>query len=317
MAAHSGFSFSRIIDVLGTGRAARQDGSASVSLIVIVDSGASHELACWVRDALVAERTSAAVHVMALPAGLSDAGAICDASIVLVGDNKSGCTQCALRYAHRGVPVALLAMSPLDMPSLPSEELAALVSPLVAQTRPKLESLLSRWLIDATDKPIAFAASFPFLRKPLAHSLVMRCAVENATIGAVDIIHGSDLPLMMANQAKLAFEVSSSYGKDISFDSIADAAAVIAVAYGSRGMWRAVSAAVPSTMSWVVRALLAFLNTQALGLFLIAHCDDRIDQLTERLHDLPYLSGPVKKEAEIPADLKLVPSDEKPRYVSY
>ena len=38
--------------------------------------------------------------------------------------------------------------------------------------------------------------------------VITACAIQNATVGAINLIPGSDLPIMTANQAKLALDIA-------------------------------------------------------------------------------------------------------------
>ncbi len=111
----------------------------------------------------------------------------------------------------------------------------------------------------------------------------MRCAAENAAIGAVDVIHGSDFPLMVANQLKLSFSLAAAYGESPSARYALDAALVCACGIGWRAFVRRVSDVIPFG-SWMVRATFGFAGTMATGLLLEARHDGTLKKTIEKSH---------------------------------
>ncbi|MBQ9068980.1 MAG: hypothetical protein IJ131_07970, partial [Eggerthellaceae bacterium] len=66
-----------------------------------------------------------------------------------------------------------------------------------------MRNSMGTWVGDVfTEKKLAFALCFPFVRKPLALDAVKATSIQNAAVGAVVIIPGADMPVMTANQAK-------------------------------------------------------------------------------------------------------------------
>ena len=287
MSARTTFNFSRLIEALGAGKSAEQSGSLQLSLTIAVDLDAPANLVCWIRDAFIAEGPMATVEVTALDRASSNLRQKTDAVLIIVGSHVDLCTQLVSSFLYRSVPVALVGLHNEDIAgfSEQSEEAELEVGRIAAPTRIALEKKLSRWLLDATDKPIAFAANFPFMRRPLVESLTMKCAVENAAVGAIDLIHGSDLPIMLANQMKLAFRVSAAYGERLSMDQLTDAAVILSLAYGSRGLYRLLSTMLPSQASWLLRALMAFISTQLTGSILVGRRTEDKKELLECLEE--------------------------------
>ena len=187
MSQKSSFSVSRLLDVLGAGKTAEEKRTEGVDIAVVVDDGAPRENVLVVRDAFVAEQPSAAVRVLSYADASSDAPNKRDAVLYLVGSNPRAIGVLALSRARAGVPVALVAQSAVELPAIGDlpEEVGALVSEIVVSDESRLADRLARWLIDATDKPIAMAANFPFCRPVLVNSLAARCAAQNAAVGAV------------------------------------------------------------------------------------------------------------------------------------
>ena len=255
-------SFSQVADVVGSGRAALKGRDEKVVLHVLVDVDCPRELASALRDALVAQRRGGVVEVASLMGPLPEGDAP-DAALVLVGSSRLD--DLVASYARSGVPVALIVEGALDVPhfDLP-EQASALVGVVAASSPESLPEKLSQWLVASTSKDIALAANFPFCRNAVVDALVARCAVENAAVGAISLIPGSDLPVMTANQAKLALDIAAAYGRGVEAARAAEIAGVI----GAGLMWRSVARTLVSLVPGIgalLKAGVAFGGTMATG----------------------------------------------------
>ena len=86
-----------------------------------------------------------------------------------------------------------------------------------------LFSVLGSWIVEHVDRTLfVLAAAFPFIRRPLAHSLCMACAYQNAVVAAAVFLPGADMPLMLANQMRMVFQISNAYGRDITQDVVVE-----------------------------------------------------------------------------------------------
>ena len=316
----SSFSVSKVLDVLGAGKTADEKRSEGVSIAVAVDSDAPRDLVAVVRDSLVSQQATAVVRVLSLADASGDAANVRDAVILLPGSNPAAAGEIACARARAGVPVALVAHGALDLPAfndLP-EEVSGLISGVVATDADRLADRLARWLLDATDKPIALAANFPFCRAPLVSSLAARCAAENAAVGAVDIVHGSDFPIMTANQMKLALDIAAAYGDELSPKSAVDIALVLASGLAWRAFARAVNGA-PPMGTWASRAAFAFAGTWATSILIEALHDGTLSEAASRLSSLavdsPREDSPSTSPVTLPAPLANAASDDS--YIVY
>lgn len=255
-------SFAQMADVIGSGRAALRGRDERVVLHVVVDADAPRDLAVTLRDALVAERLGGVVEVCAV-GGPLPSGDAPDAAMVLVGS----CDACAVvsSYARSGIPVAMIVEGALDAPELDlPEQAAALVGVIAAASPDALLQKLAEWLVGATDKGIALGANFPFCRRAVADSLIARCAVENAAVGAISLIPGSDFPIMTANQAKLALDIAAAYGCGVEPSRAIELAAVVGGGLTWRALARTVVGMVPG-IGALLKAGVAFGGTMATG----------------------------------------------------
>ena len=254
-------SVGRVLEVLASGRSALAGRDERVVVRVHVDPTCPRAVAIAVRDALVPERASAVVEVRGLSAAADDE--LPDVALVLVGERP--CAPLVESHARSGVSVGMVVEGALDAPRLAlPEPAAALVSTVACSSAEALPARLATWLAAACDKPLALAAGFAFCRAAVADALTARCAAENAVVGLVSLIPGSDLPVMTANQAKLALEIAAAYGRDVSPERAAELAGVVAGGVGWRALARAILRAVPGVGA-LVKAGVGYGGTVATG----------------------------------------------------
>ena len=253
-------SLGRVLEVLASGRSALAGRDERVVVRVHVDPTCPRAAALAVRDALVPERASAVVEVR----GLSEQGAEApDVALVLVGEGP--CAPLVESYARSGVSVGMVVEGALDAPHLELPEQAEpLVSVIASSSAEALPERLAAWLAATCDKQLALAAAFPFCRGAVADALTARSAAENAVVGLVSLIPGSDLPVMTANQAKLALQIAAAYGRDVSLERAAELAGVVAGGLGWRAVARGLLRSVPGVGA-LVKAGVGYGGTLATG----------------------------------------------------
>lgn len=260
--ARKGWSVGRAAEVVGFARSASRGRDEHLLVHVLVDPACPSELAVAVRDALVPERPSATVEVLPL-AGASVLSAAPDAVVALVGPDSPAAPLAS--YARSGVPVALVVEGLLEAPSLGVEGApGTLVGVVAASSADALADKLASWLVSVCEKRIALAANFPFCRRAVVDSLISRCCLENAAVGAVHLIPGSDLPVMTANQLKLALDIAAAYGRAIEPERALELLGVVGAGLGWRALARTLLGAVPG-LGTILRAGIAFGGTALTG----------------------------------------------------
>lgn len=263
MAAKRGkLSLGRVLDIVSKGREAAEMVGGTVRVDVRVDSLCPRWIALAVRDDLDQHQSGGVVDVRRLGAHPRDE-VPADAALVLAGGSDRLVGEVARSYAARGIPVAVVAESSLDVPELDlPEEQARLCDVVSASEREGLDEGLAEWLVGATDKHVSMAANFPFCRQAEAERLERRCALENAAVGAVDLIHGADLPIMCGNQLKLYFDLSASRGKGLGPQRVAGSAVVVGLAFAWREVGRSLVRHTPAG-KFAVRAAMGYAGTVA------------------------------------------------------
>lgn len=260
----SALGLGNLLEVLSQGRDSRADADEPLRFCVLVDLDAPRYLALAVRDALVPKTPTAAVDVWPLGVQLDAIDEAPDAAVVIPGASATDCAEAARHMAGLAVPSCLVVPSALDAPDLgPDAQAGDLVGVVAASDAAALPQKLASWLVRAVgEKDVALAAAFPFCRQQVVDALALRCALENAALGAVSLIPGSDFPLMTTNQAKLAVQMSSCYGAPLSPRRAAELVGVVGAGMAYRSCARSVVGLLPGIGN-LLKAGIAFGGTMA------------------------------------------------------
>lgn len=250
--------------VLDSGKSAAEARKEPVAVDIIVDAQASANIINPVKCALVPEQPEGRVSVRGLAAS-SAAAPGPDIALVLAGGTIDEVARIAREYSTLGTPVAIIAETSVDAPPIGSLSSGmAPISLIVVTDEASLLDRLGHWVVDSTDKDLAFAANFPFVRPAKVDALITACAVENAAVGAVGLIPGADMPIMTANQAKLALDIAAVYGHDLDPTRLADLAGVVGAGLGYRAVARQALTFVP-VFGWALKAGMGYAGTKVTG----------------------------------------------------
>lgn len=130
---------------------------------------------------------------------------------------------------------------------------------------------MGQWIVHTfTDKRLAFARSYPFVRRPFALDCVNTTSIQNAGIGAVVIIPGADMPLMTFNQAKMVLRIGAAWGYEMTLARWRELACVVGAGFACRSVARQVAPLVPGA-GFALRAGIGAVGTQAIGRAAIAY----------------------------------------------
>ena len=261
---HSALGLGNLLEVLSQGRDSRADADEPLKICVFVDLDAPRYLALAVRDALVPKTPTTAVDVWPLGVQLDAIDEAPDAAVVIPGASTTDCAEAGRHMARLGVPTCLVVPSAVDAPELGLGGVAAaLVGVVAASDASVLPRKLSSWLSRSLgEKCVALAAAFPFCRQAVVDGLALRCALENAALGAVSLVPGSDFPLMTTNQAKLTVQMSSCYGAPLSPRRAAELVGVVGAGVAYRSCARSVAGLLPGIGN-LLKAGIAFGGTMA------------------------------------------------------
>lgn len=255
----------KIMEVVGAGREADKGYNEPIAVAVWVDPGAPQALLQTLRDCLLPEQPTGLVEVHDLHDRFLEREDPTDVAVVVPGSCGDAAREVVRSFAHNGTPVAVVVESAVEAPDFGLEQdSASLVGVVAASDDSHMKSKLADWLVGATPKGIAFAANFPFCRDAEVTALVRRCAVSNAAVGAVDLVHGADMPVMTANQAKLALDVAAAYGHGMELARLPEIAGVVVAGVAYRWAARGLCEVVPG-LGALVRSAAGYLGTTATG----------------------------------------------------
>ena len=198
-----GWSVGRVSEIAGFARAASRGRDERLLLHVLVDALCPRELALAVRDALVPERPGARVEVRRL-AGARPGDELPDAAVALVAPGSD--VSAVRAYARAGVPGGRGrgggARGAGARPRGGTGR-ARRCRGRLQRGRPARQARgMAR--LGVREGPRARRPTSPSAAGAVVDSLVSRCALENAVVGVVRLVPGSDLPVMTANQLRLA-----------------------------------------------------------------------------------------------------------------
>ena len=128
-----------------------------------------------------------------------------------------------------------------------------------------LDERMGEWIVEVcSEKRLAFALAFPFVRRPLSVEAVRATSAQNAGVGLVVFLPGADMPIMTLNQAKMLLQIAAAYGQPLDKRRIKELAAVVGGAFACRGAARQLVGVVPG-LGWAVKAAIGYSGTYAMG----------------------------------------------------
>lgn len=131
---------------------------------------------------------------------------------------------------------------------------------------------LGGWIVvHARASRFSLAAAFPFMRRAVALDTAKSCSYQNAAIALALFVPGADMPLMMANQARMVIQIGTAYGYHMSAEVAAELAVVVAGSFGARALARALAKAAPA-LGLASKAGVAFAGTYAMGYGTMCYC---------------------------------------------
>ena len=237
---------------------------------IYVDSLASEEAILAVHTYFMPERTDATVRVSKLADGVSftsggtgRAGknaAIPDIAVIIPTPTSQYEDALTMLVSH-SIPCAVVVESAVEAPKIADTLYnTGLISIIAGTTEEVLFDRLSSWIATATEKSVSFAAAYPLCRAHVVKQITVACAKENAAIGAVAFVPGSDMPLMTARQIRLALDITAAYNINMSVETIAELLGVVGAGFGYRTVARTVAGTVPG-FGWALKAGMGYAGT--------------------------------------------------------
>lgn len=270
MASIKDIPVSKIREVLDSGKDLIKTRDEVIRVAIFIDPSTPGDLISSIKDAFTPQLPTGRIHVEMMSSQAAPSiNTGTDVAIVLTGGSDEMVSSCARALAMAGIPVAIVAESSLDAPEIDADGATASIALVAASNKDALLDKLARWIIDTTDKDLAFAANYPFVRRPKAEKIISSCAGQNAAVGAIPILPGADMPIMTANQAKMALEIAAIYGQDVSPERVPELLGVVGGGFVLRTAAREAVGLVPG-VGWALKGGIGYAGTVAMGNALIA-----------------------------------------------
>jgi len=276
--------------LMNTGAKLLEQRDLPVRIAVLVEIDTPDALLDAVREGFRPRSAKALVDVEVIePGTVMRVDPSADAVVVLVGSGGAdvGPTLADLRrHAIPAVAVALRAEVGV-LPRLIDHPVDDVIAGL--DISELLHGPLADWVMRRVPtKHTAIAHNFEFVRRAVAREAVKATAWQNAAIGGVSIIPGTDMPLMTLNQGKMLLQIAAAYGQQIGGERVKELAAVVGGGFLLRAFARQALTLVPG-FGWAIKAGIGYSGTIAMGNAAIAYF--------ERGADVPEMLAGLKAAA--------------------
>ena len=122
-----------------------------------------------------------------------------------------------------------------------------------------------RAAIDAVNEHVvAIGRRYPVLRHFAAERIIRSTSKQNALIGVVFILPGTDMPVMTLNQIKMVLGIAAIFGEEIGMDRAIELVGVVGVGFGFRAVARQALDIVPG-VGWAIKGAVGYTGTRAMG----------------------------------------------------
>jgi len=304
-----------IRDYTKTGRQVEEAREEPVRIAILVEVDAPDILVDLVQQAFHPYTDKAILDVeVAEPGTRLVVDSATDAVIGVIGSGTTGIAHSLEASRKSAIPTVAIAVGD------DSREVATTLSTPYRDTlaHPDAEELvedeLGDWLVDRLpDKRLALANNFQFMRRAVAVDAVKNTAWQNGVIGVVAFFPGADMPLMTANQAKMAMQIAAAYGETIGIERLKELGFVVGGAFALRTVARQAAGFIPG-FGWALKGGIGATGTLAMGYGIIEYFEQdvdlsgvrrRFDKLKAQL-DARLSSGRFKRREVIEVDVEVI-----------
>lgn len=264
--------FEKMGEALKMGVSTLRDADDPVRVCVMVDDSATPFLIDSIKNALVPQTTSALVRV----SRLSDSvGVKPDTDVAIVISCGSAQLEGSVqRIVVAGAPTVVLCESSVEVPFIAHD--TPMLGMIASSDKTYLLESLARWILDRTEKRIAFASNFPFMRIAAANQIIASCALTNMATGALIFIPGADYPVMAVSQIGMLLDLAATFGKPIRPERGYEIGALLLAGLALRSVARVAVHGAPR-LAFLTKALIAAGGTVAMGRALMFAYERDID----------------------------------------
>ncbi len=258
--------------LINAGNKLKEDRERPVRIAVLVEVDAPEELLEAVQTELRPKTAKGFVDVAVIePGTILRVESSADAALLLLGSGSHEVIPTLEDLRSRAVPAVVIAVREAvgDLPQLleyPERDI------VVGEDAVELvRGPVADWVMDRLpEKRVAIAHNFAFVRRAVAKEAMRATAWQNALIGGVGILPGTDMPLMTLNQGKMLLQMAAAYGQDLGPERIWELGAVVGGGFVFRALARQALTLVPG-FGWAIKAGVAYSGTIAMGEAAIAY----------------------------------------------
>lgn len=273
-------------DLIRSGSQIQEEREKPVRIALFIDIDAPDQLVSAIQERFRPFTANALLHIeVAEPDTKLLVDPSADAVIAVVGSGGQALADSLAGARERAVPAAAIALAADAMEI--ADRLGHPYRDTFADT--DLEHLvdydLGEWLVDRlSSKSLALAHNFEFMRRAVAMERVKSTAVQNALIGAIAFMPGTDMPLMTANQSKMILQIAAAYGEQLGAQRMRELAGVVGGAFVLRTIARQTVAFLPG-FGWAIKGGIGYAGTVAMGYAAIRYFenDTELRELKDRL----------------------------------
>ena len=262
------------MEVLSAIGFAEEKSSAEFKLSLLVDRTLDSDLLVFAREKFRPQADNLILSVFPyydehckLPPG---------SELVIILANESPITgRLLIQALKERIPAVVLTLDPLQLQRIARDnyneiDLLSIVTVSGKGNRQhQFEQLfeeLGLWVSrELRDALLPLARALPFVRDPFVKNAIQATSLQNAAIGAVFFLPGSDMPLLTLNQVKLFLQIAAVYGAELSKQRLKELIFILGGGLGFRTLARRLIHLVPA-VGWAVRGSVAYSGTFAIGL---------------------------------------------------
>ncbi|HAW60524.1 MAG TPA: hypothetical protein DCW86_03560 [Actinobacteria bacterium] len=138
------------------------------------------------------------------------------------------------------------------------------IVPISTSERVGLRGLMFKILEEAEGKEVALASRVETFRDVATEVVVRKTSLQNALIGGVTILPGSDMPILMANQMRMVLRVAAIYGEELTLERAKELLTVFCGGLTFRAVARQLLDFLPGP-GWIIKGGVAYAGTFAVG----------------------------------------------------
>ena len=251
------------------GKVFENESASDLLVEVLIDESAEDELVTLTRKVLEVRPDTAEITISSFGEAIPSYDKEASFTVVIAGTSPSlpRLMEIALWSDINCVFITQDAAALLT--SVPEEDAVEIAMNIievdVQKPQEEFEDALAAWCVARLPEiRIGLGAAFPFMRRAIALDLTLQTSLENAVIAAVFFLPGADLPVLTLNQCKLLYQIAVINEVPIKRERLADAAVVVAAAFGLRGLTRFVLGRL-GPLGWLVRGTISLGATLAVG----------------------------------------------------